>query len=421
MKFLFFSKNGDTAELCRRVIREGHTASLYIDEPEFKEIFNGIVPKVDKWEKAVNKDVVTVFDMVGYGEIADDLIKKGFLIFGAGTINDKLELDREYGIKVMQEAGIKTPNAEEFKSFSSAYNYIARNKNKRLVFKPSGNLNLDWTFVSANTEELIDKMEFFKTEWPPEKPVEFILEEFIDGIEVSTEGWFNGKGFVNINSTMEEKKLCTGDLGVNVGCSGSIVWNYSRPPLLFNKTLRGLFSSLLSKYKFRGPIDINCIVSNETHEPYGLEFTSRFGYSALQAWAEGLKTGLGEILYGIANGSIRQIKTTNDFLSAVRVSIKPYPYDSAKERKGDIIQTSPLDMKHYWFCDVMMDKKDLVVAGTDGVICEVSGSGKTIENAIADVYKNVKKIKTPSDLFYRTDIGERVKKEYNVLQKWGLL
>ena len=90
---------------------------------------------MNDWKSALSKDKIIVFDMVGSGAIADRLKKQGYMVFGASSLADKLELDRAFGTKAMQTAGIPTPPTMVFTTFDEAIQYV-ETKGGRFVFKP---------------------------------------------------------------------------------------------------------------------------------------------------------------------------------------------------------------------------------------------------------------------------------------------
>ena len=420
MKFVFLSAEGNICDLARRISLEGNDVKVWIKDERFKHTFDGIVKKIDNWERYANRDTIFFIDHCKLSGAGEKLRKANIPVINGSKFADKIELDRRFGQDIMDMYGIKTPIYRSFTDFKPAIAYIKQNKNKRHVFKPSGNISTDWTYVGTDSDDMIEMIENkFSKKWPAGVKVEFLLQDFIDGIEVSTEVWFGPKGICNINSTMEEKKFLTGNLGPSIGCAGNVVWNYQDKPNLFNKTL-GKLTDRLAKEGYVGCLDINCIVSGG--EPYGIEWTSRPGYDALQAWIRTIKTDLGQAFSDLALGNAI-IKTDTSFAAAVRVTIPPYPFDKADDRADDLIKIDPKKMGNgnYWFFDAYMKNKQLYVLGIDGIICVVSDKGKTIGEATAKCYKNIEEIKSPRDIMYRTDIGNRVPNEYKLLKDQGLL
>ena len=407
--------------MARRVALEGNTVHVWIKVENCKKTLDGMINKVDRWERYANRDTIIIIDHVKMSSIGQPLIDAGYKVINGSKFADKIELDREFGLSLMRENGIKTPPFKEFTDFPAAISFLNKDKNKRYVFKPSGNLELDWSYIGTDTEDLIERIENkFKPEWPSGKPIKFILEEFVKGIEISSEIWMSNGNIINYNSTMEEKKLLTGNLGPSIGCAGNIVWNYQSIPPIIEKTLVRI-KKVLAKENYCGVLDINCIVSEEDNEPYGIEFTARFGYDALQAWFETVTTDIGEMLYNVIQG--KSIHVDNSFACAVRVNIPPFPFDKANKRSGDLIRFDMdlLKSNHYWFFDAELKNKQLQVIGVDGIMCVVSDKGNSIGQSIDRCYKNIEAIKSPRDIMYRTDIGERAIREYKQLERVGLI
>ncbi len=87
-----------------------------------------------------------------------------------------------------------------------------------------------------------------------------------------------------------------GDKGPNTGCMGNVVFT-TEGNRLTEQALMPL-SPLLKKVGYVGPIDVNCILT--ATDAYFLEFTTRFGYDAIQTFSELLKIPLFDFLFTAA-------------------------------------------------------------------------------------------------------------------------
>jgi len=339
--------------------------------------------------------------MCKLGFLADRL-KKKVAVYGGGRINDKLELDRSFGIQTAQAARIKVPQYESFTSWDKAIDFVKKNK-KTWVFKPTDNKSPCYTYVSEGPDDMIDMLGHFKTLWPR---TEFVLQEKIDGVEISTEAWYvNGELVLNsVNSTIETKRFMDGDKGPNTGCMTSVVWFYKGKPKIYFQTLAKL-EKFLKKHKYSGPLDMNCILTKDG--PYFLEFTTRFGYNAVYAALSQLPE-FGDFLATLAKGNMPKIKPTKDYSAAVRVSIPPYPQDvDASKTAGRPIRGID-SLKDIFLLDAKYSDR-IVTAGVDGVVCEVTAKAASLDELEKEVYKKVEKIKIP-DKQFRQD-GVQVAKE----------
>lgn len=414
MKFFFYSVKGYCLSLAQRVQAEGNQVVLYqkTRNPKSKgRVGEGLVNLVH--DVKIEPDTVVVFDFTGAGKEADRLKKAGYAVFGAGHFNDVLEKNRFYAMQMMKASGIKVPDTVEFHSIDQGIEYVRKHP-RPLVFKPSGDHPTQLTIVGDTNDSLIKDMQ--RVSRFVSQNMNFALQDKVDGIEVSIEGWFNGQDWIyhSINSTLEEKRFLTGNLGPNTGCMGNVVFFYrhARPRLAKDTLLR--LTSVLRRADYRGPIDIN------TKGGYALEFTPRFGYDAIQTAYELFNTELGRTLSDVARGQSRAFKVSFDYAIGVTMTVPPSPGDNLEElgeSQGTPIRISDPLLPYFHLGDAMLDRDGtLVTAGNDGVAGVMTAVGPTVKDAKQLVYERVKQVKIP-DVQYRLDIGERAIREVPQLLK----
>ena len=94
-KFLFVSLDGLIADTAWQVVKEGHTARLFIASESEREIADGFVPKTSDWERDVAwADIIVFDDVLGQGTKAAKLRASGKLVVGGTPYTDRLEDDR---------------------------------------------------------------------------------------------------------------------------------------------------------------------------------------------------------------------------------------------------------------------------------------------------------------------------------------
>ncbi len=395
MRFRLLSKHADGIGLLYRLWQEGHDVSFWVQERKAKTTYQNILPQVQSYSERLKKSEIVFFDMVGLGFLADRLKKSGIAVYGGGRLNDKLELDREFGIKTAQAARIKVPEYQAFNSWEKAIALVKNNK-KRWVFKPNNNKSPCTTHVSDDAEEMVGMLQYYKTLWPK---LEFILQLYVEGVEVSTEAWFvNGELVPNsINSTIETKRFMDGDKGPNCGCMTSVVWFYKGKPKIYFHTL-GKLEKFLKTKRYSGPLDMNCIFTKDG--PYFIELTTRFGYNAIYAALQQLPE-FGSFLADLAKGKIPKIKPSTDYSAAVRVSIPPYPQDIDASKTAGLPIRGIDSLSDVFLLDAQYTDR-IVTAGVDGAVCEVTAKAAELDELEKDVYGKVDKIKIP-DKQYRSD------------------
>jgi phosphoribosylamine--glycine ligase len=431
MKILVHNKNSDSAGLALRFVKEKHKVLWYTELPFYRNALRNMgVEHVDSMTAGVKeKPDFVLFDREGNGDLADRLKKAGLNVCCANAMADKMELDRKFGLDLMKDNGIKIPKTEHFSNLQEAVAYVKKNPNAYAI-KVDGNVGANSSYVSKDDKDMLDYLAYQDEQGKIKKGSKFVLQEVVKGVEISTEVWFaNGKPIQPYNSTFETKKFMPGDLGPNTGCETSAMFPYvgSGVPRMVQKTIAKIFP-FMEKQKWSGPLDINCIVSEKDHEPYGLEWTVRLGYSAIYAMAASIEDGLGEFFYGIASGNIKRIPFKHTWATALRLSIPPYPYENPADDKVEeslyeavaglrvVAPNSP----GWWPLDVEKDSKGrLITSGGSGTVGECTGTGETIYQAWKKSQKVFEEVEVPGKMGRYIDGSERAFKDATKIKGWG--
>lgn len=272
-KFLFVTWKSDNGQLARRVREEGHQVKIYIDYKSCQDCYDGLLEKVRPWQKWVDWADIVVFDEIGFGRQAEALRKLGKKVIGGTLYTDKLERNREFGQREMENAGISVLPHYEFKNFKTALDFVAQYPD-RYVFKPSGVVsseNHDLLFVGQE-EDGSDVFEFLQSnqqKWRY-KIKRFMLQRHVSGVEAAVGAFFNGKKFLApVCVNQEYKRLFPDDLGPLTNDMGAVVY-WDNPNSFYSRTLKKMEDSL-AKTGYVGYFDINCIIN--ANGVYPLEFT----------------------------------------------------------------------------------------------------------------------------------------------------
>lgn len=422
-KFLFVSLDALIGDVAWHVAKEGHQVKYYIKSPEEKEVSDGFVEKVDDWKSEVDwADVIVFDDVLGQGAKAAQLRKEGKKVVGGTPYTDRLEDDRAFGQEELKSHGVSILPYNEFSNFEDAIKFVKENPAK-YVLKPSGQAGniKGLLFVGEQDDggDVLQVLEDYNKAWAKKIPV-FQLQKKISGVEIGVGAFFDGEKFVYpININFEHKKLFPGNLGPSTGEMGTTMF-WSGPNKLFNNTLKK-FESKLAEEGYVGYIDLNCIVN--ANGIYPLEWTSRFGYPTISIQMEGMLTPIGELLYGIANKSIKEFKTRTGFQMGVRLVVPPFPFKDketfeVKSRDSVVFFKKGTDGVHIE--DVKLVDGEWLVTGTAGVVLIVCGTGSTMRQTQQQTYTRIRNIVIPH-MYYRDDIGDRWYEDSDKLHSWGYL
>jgi phosphoribosylamine-glycine ligase len=402
MKILLVSHDSIGAWLLLRLIEEGCECDwVSLDpSPQHQRTLSGLIPPpLPKLPPKVDHYDLVIFDSTGNGELAEEM-REQTPVIGDGAINSRLEDDRLYGIKVMEECGIDVPPYEEFQSPDEARAFLEANP-KRYVYKPSApadgeDQDCATTYVSESAEDMDANLErlFEDSGGAP-----FILQEFVEGVEISTEAYFDGTNFYLHNHTLEEKKFMDGGHGPNTGCAGNLIWATNGPNRIFTHGL-GRMVGWLREAGYCGMVDLNTIAT--PLHLYGLEFTPRFGYDASPSLFALMDSPLYEFLYEIATGpASRDIspELSGRWAASVRFSIPPYPTEIEGQHPEEVsIKGIALEdaWRNCYLWDAQMTENGLATVGINGFICAPIGVGHSPEGAWQALERLTKKITIPN-------------------------
>ena len=232
-----------------------------------------------------------------------------------------------------------------------------------------------------------------------------VIEEFLDGIELSCFVLTDGKHYKLLPTAKDYKRIGEGDTGLNTGGMGAISPVPFADSNLLTKienrivkpTVEGLLKDNLP---YKGFIFIGLIVVD--NEPKVIEYNVRMGDPETEAVLPRLKTDLVEIFKAIDNESLNELEIEIDPQTAVTVMIVsggyPEAYDKGKEITG-IENIKDSIVFHAGATNV-----DGKVMTSGGRVLSVTSLGDNFRSALETSYKSIEKIKFEA-MNYRTDIG----------------
>ena len=160
MKIFFYSIGGDACPLAQQCAQEGHQVMLYIDAPNYKPRYEGLVWKTDDWEAAAKEADFTVFDFNGQGHRADKLREMGCKVWNGGKLADRLEMDRQFGMKVLAKAGIPVPETFHFGNGQEALAIVQKSfeTSDRVVIKLDSSAGTATSYVASDREDMVSRI-----------------------------------------------------------------------------------------------------------------------------------------------------------------------------------------------------------------------------------------------------------------------
>jgi len=429
MNILLVDPYGALVDFGLRCLEEGHQVRQWI-RPHGgtpSKIAKGLIDRVPHWDAHMKwADIIVLSDNAYEMRGLEKFNDAGFPIFGTNMLGARLELDRAYGMEVMKRGGLKVMPSKEFRTYNEAIEYVKSNP-KRYVSKPSGDADKALSYVSSSAADMIFMLESWKKKG--KNKFNFILQEFVPGIEVAVGSWIGPSGFNgHICENWEHKKLMPSNYGCNTGEQGTVV-KYVKESKLFNDTLKK-FEEYLCYIGHTGYVDLAFII-DEKGDPRPLEWTTRPGWPLFNIQMSLHKGSVVQWMCDLLEGK-NTLKVRDKVCTGIVIPIGDYhkTRTTGRDHSGYPIYGLEGD-KNLHLCEVMLGKGPHMIEGevkeidclvTAGDYVAVAcGLGDTVCDASKAAYSLVKTIDIPESINVRDDVGERCEHQIPELQKFGLM
>ncbi len=334
--------------------------------------------------------------------IVDIFNKAGLKIFGADKAGAKLEGSKSFAKAFMKKYGIPTANYEVFEDEKEAVSYISSAKFP-VVIKADGLAAGKGVIIAENFDVakqaikdiMVDKVF-------GEQGNKVVIEEFLQGKEVSLLCFTDSKTIVPMVSASDYKKAYDNDKGLNTGGMGCIspspYYLDGSCDFIAKKTLEGIKKE---GFDVRGIVYIGLIMTDDGAKV--LEYNMRFGDPETEVLLIRLKTDLLDIIQSSLQQKLdeQEIKWYDKSAVTVIMAAQGYP---GEPKKGSIIKINEyIDDTFVYHCGTKLEKGNYVANG--GRVLAISALGEDIKQARQLCYKQIENIDFPNS-FYRKDIGE---------------
>lgn len=348
--------------------------------------------------------------------IADALQKANIHCFGPSKEAVQIESNKEWAKLFMDRYEIPTARWGSFTQAEHAKKFINNSTFPALVVKASGLAAGKGVVVASNTEEACAAVDEMLTDQKfGSAGNTVVVEEILEGEEVSVLGFCDGKTVKAMLPAQDHKRLLDGDKGPNTGGMGA----YCPCPLLNEKQLKEVEKSILQKtvdglnkegkqgIPFVGILYAGLMVTKEG--PKVLEFNARFGDPETQVLLPLLDTDLYQIMKACCKGELHnQIINWKQNMYAVGVIMasRGYPETSTK---GCVItgidEVSKLPDHIVFHSGTAKNEKGEIVTNGGRVLMPVS-LASSLPLAVAQATKACDKIKFDGAQF-RRDIAHK--------------
>lgn len=341
-----------------------------------------------------------------------DIFKKYELtIFGPSKEAAQLEGSKAYMKNILKKYNIPTAAFIETSNKQDAYDFIDGMKNLPIVVKADGLCGGKGVIIAQSKEEAkktVDDM--LNGSSFGEAGEKVIIEEFLDGYELSVFAICDGENYKILPAAQDHKRVGDGDTGPNTGGMGA----YAPTPLVnddiykkledrvIKPTLKGMQEE---NAPFEGVLFIGVMVVKG--EPIVLEYNVRFGDPECEILMPLIESKVSELFYYGATKQLDKldIKFKDKFAVGVVMASSNYPYSSSAPSiisLSNIVDKELLENSHISFAGV--EKKDDVLLANGGRVAVCVAIGDTIKEARDRAYLLSSEISFDGKKF-RTDIA----------------
>ena len=232
-----------------------------------------------------------------------------------------------------------------------------------------------------------------------------VIEEFLDGIELSVFVLTDGKNYKILPTAKDYKRIGEGDMGLNTGGMGAI----SPVPFVDKKFMKKIEDRIViptvkglqeEQIDYKGFIFIGLIKVN--NDPYVIEYNVRMGDPETEVVLPRIKTDLITLLEATANQNLDKIKLEIDAKTAATVMLVSGGYPEAYE-KGKVISGLDTISDSIVFHAGTLNNEDRILTN-GGRVLSITSMGINYKEALEKSYNSIEKLHF-DEMNFRSDIG----------------
>ncbi|EFV06476.1 Phosphoribosylamine-glycine ligase [Campylobacter jejuni subsp. jejuni DFVF1099] len=341
--------------------------------------------------------------------VVDIFKQQGLAIFGPSKAAAMLETSKSFMKSFLKKYRIKTAKFLNTNDIEKAKNFIY-SLTPPIVVKADGLCAGKGVIIAKTHEEAIEETaKMLSGESFGDAGKLVVIEEFLDGYELSIFAVCDGNDFVLLPAAQDHKKLLDNDQGPNTGGMGAYAPSSLANESLLRKVQKDIILPTLAGMKkegaeFCGVLFIGAMIVG--NKPYVLEFNVRFGDPECEVLMPLIEDPL-ELILAATQRRLRhsKIKIKKEFAVGVVCASENYPYKSSP--KSEITVNNIPENSHISYAGVSLEDGKLMADGGRVLVCV--GTGKSIEEAQKNAYKLCDNVNFKGKQ-YRKDIAHQVLK-----------
>lgn len=349
----------------------------------------------------------------GLRDYLENEAKLNLMIVGPGKEGAQLEGSKDFSKQFMQRHGVPTAKARTFSvsELQESLQYVEKIL-PPIVLKADGLAAGKGVVITQSVNEAQAVLrEMLEDKKFGEASAKVLIEEFLDGIELSVFVLTDGTDYVLLPEAKDYKRIGDADTGPNTGGMGSVspvafadaTFMKKIEDRIIKPTIHGLAKENIA---YKGFIFFGLIKVKE--EPYVIEYNARMGDPETQSVMARLQSDLVELLVATAKGKLKGKSVSIHPNNAVTVCLVsggyPGDYEKGKVISGLEDGSSKLEVGGSAVFHAGTKKAGDQIVTDGGRVLAVTGMGNTLESARKAAYEHVSQLHWDG-VYFRNDIG----------------
>lgn len=326
--------------------------------------------------------------------------------FGPNKNAAIIEGSKVFAKNLMKKYKIPTAKYETFESYDKAIEYL-KTAPMPTVIKADGLALGKGVIIAETKEKAFDTVKnIMKDKAFGKSGDRIVIEEFLEGVEVSILSFTDGKTIIPMISSMDHKRIGDKDTGLNTGGMGTIAPNPYYTKEIAKECFDKIFIPTISAMNKEGRTFKGCLYFGLMITKYGakvIEYNCRFGDPETQVILPLLKSDLLDIMIATTNGNLDKVKVEfeNKSAACIIMASEGYPLEY---KKGFAINIPKDIIERVYFAGVKKENEKLLTNG--GRVLGITNIADTLDKAIKLSYKDARQISFEG-AYYRKDIGKK--------------
>ena len=419
MRILIVGNGGREHALLWKLQRDAPGAEFFATQPnggmaplcEAVEIAPTDIEALAGWAAAHRIDLTVVGPEAPLAAgIVDRFESRGLPVFGPSQAAARIESSKAYAKDLLRGANVPTADHRTFSNQAGAESWI-REQGAPIVVKASGLAAGKGAVVCMTVDEAIDAVGSMLGDMRfGEAGREVVIEDFMEGEEISLFAVCDGRDFVLLQPSQDHKRVGEGDAGPNTGGMGAYAPVSIASDALLDEARSEVLAPTLAALAADGALFRGVLYAGLMNTSEGLkvvEFNCRFGDPETQAVLPLMESSLLDLMVTVANGdSLAGKSVTTRDASAVTTVVASGGYPVEYEKGKPISIPEGLEHDDLIVFHAGTKLRDGALETSGGRVLAVTAMAATFAAAASASRSGAAQIEFDG-AFYRSDIGWR--------------